>query len=331
MCANAMHIVILDDYQDAVRGLRCFASLSAHRTTVYTDTATDLDALVARLADADAVVLIRERTAIDDALLARLPKLRLVSQTGKISNHLDLDACTRHRVPVAEGIGSPTAPAELCWALVMAASRRLPQYVAELREGRWQQSRGTGLGRTLKGRTLGIWGYGKIGRLVAGYGRAFGMDVLVWGRDASREAAAADGFRAATDRAEFFAESDVLSLHLRLNASTRECVRFDDLSLMKPDAMLVNISRAELIAPGALEAALKAGRPGFAALDVFEREPILDADHPLLSLDNVVCTPHLGYVEQASYELYFEKAFANVLAFAEGAPQNIANPEVLQE
>ena len=324
-----MRIVVLDDYQDAVRSLASFATLAGHEVTVFTDTPDDVESLAARLVGADAVVLIRERTAITSELLDRLPGLKLVSQTGKISNHLDLEACTAHGVAVAEGVGSPVAPAELCWALVLAASRRLPQYWSELHAGHWQQSSGLGLGRSLKGLTLGIWGYGKIGRMVAGYGRAFGMDVLVWGRDPSREAASTDGYRVAAERDELFAESDVLSIHLRLNAGTRGCVRREDLARMKPDALFVNISRAELVESGALESALAAGRPGFAAVDVYEREPIVGADHPLLSMPNVVCTPHLGYVEQASYELYFAAAFQNIIAFAEGRPQNIANPQVL--
>lgn len=325
-----MQIAILDDYQDAVRSLDCFRTLAAagHRTTVWNDSPGDPQALAGRIADCDALVLIRERTAITAALLDRLPGLRLISQTGKISNHIDVAACTAHRVVVAEGVGSPVAPAELCWALVLAASRQVPQYTADLKRGRWQQAGTLGLGRVLKGRTLGIWGYGKIGRIVAGYGKAFGMHVLVWGRAPSLAAAAADGCAVAADKVDFFARSDVLTLHLRLNEATRGCVTRADLAAMKADALFVNTSRAELVAPGALEAALRAGRPGFAALDVFEQEPP-GPDDPLLHRDNVVCTPHLGYVEQASYELYFGKAFENVIAFASGSPQNIANPEAL--
>lgn len=318
-----MHIVIPDDYQDAVRELACFDKLAGHEVTIHTDTPPSLDVLVERLIDAEALVLIRERTAITAALLSRLPALKLISQTGKVSHHLDLGACAARGVAVAEGVGSPVAPAELCWALVLAASRRIPQYCSELRAGRWQSARGLGIGRALKGRTLGIWGYGKIGRIVAGYGRAFGMNVLVWGRDASLAAAREGGHRAANDRAELFGESDVLSLHLRLADATRACVGPADLALMKPDALFVNTSRAELVASGALEAALQAGRPGFAAVDVYESEPVLGAAHPLLAMENVVCTPHLGYVEQASYELYFNAAFDNVVAFAEGRPQNL--------
>jgi len=318
-----MQIVILDDYQNAVSGLACFAKLAEHQVTVYHDTARDATTLIERLREAEAVVLIRERTAITAEVLAHLPNLKLISQTGKVSQHLDLAACAAHEVAVAEGVGSPTAPAELCWALIMAASRYVPQYVAELQAGRWQMAHGLGLGRVLKGRTLGIWGLGKIGRIVASYGRAFGMQVLVWGREASHAAAQAEGYRVAHDRAEFFAQSDVLSLHLRLNEATRDCVSFADLSQMKPDALFVNISRAELVQTGALEAALAHGRPGFAALDVYVNEPILSAQHPLLQMPNVVCTPHLGYVERDSYELYFGAAFDNMLAFAAGQPTNL--------
>lgn len=322
-----MHIAVLDDYQDAVRKLDCFAKLAGHRVSVFNDSVADVESLAARLADVEALVLIRERTAIDEALLARLPKLKLISQTGKISSHLSVEACSAHGVAVAEGAGSPVAPAELAWALIMAAMRRIPQYGEELRKSRWQQSRGAGLGRVLKGQTLGIWSYGKIGKLVAGYGRAFGMNVLVWGREASCAAAVGDGFAVAADREYFFAQSDVVSLHLRLNEATRGIVRAADLARMKPDALLVNTSRAELVERGALLPALQAGRPGFAALDVFESEPLVDS--PLLHMDKVVCTPHLGYVEQASYELYFGLAFDNVLAYAAGKPANIANPQVL--
>lgn len=324
-----MKIVILDDYQDAVRHLACFGKLAGHEVTIYQDTTTDLAMLTERLQEAEAVVLIRERTAVTAALLARLPHLKLISQTGKISHHLDLAVCTAHGVAVAEGVGSPVAPAELCWALIMAASRHVPAYVAGLGNGRWQDNGGLGLGRTLKGLTLGIWGYGKIGRIVAGYGRAFGMKVLVWGREPSLAAAVADGYQAANGREAFFAASDILSLHLRLNTATQGCVTANDLALMKPDALFVNISRAELVASGALEAALGNGRPGFAALDVYQSEPILDGRHPLLGMKNVLGMPHLGYVEKNSYELYFNAAFDNILAFAAGQPQNIANPQVL--
>lgn len=307
-----MHVVIPDDYQDAVRGLACFATLAGHAVTVFHDTVKDVDALAERFADADALVLIRERTAITDELLAKLPRLKLISQTGKGTAHIDLDACARRGIQVAVGTGSPHAPAELTWALVLASMRRIPEEAASLRSGGWQ----TGLGRTLRGRTLGVWGYGKIGSLVAGFGRAFGMNVVVWGREGSLARAAADGYTAAPSRAAFFAEADVLSLHLRVTSDTRGIVTADDLGRMKPDALLVNTSRAELVAEGALVAALNAGRPGFAAVDVYEDEPVIAAAHPLLSLPNTLCTPHLGYVENDSYELYFRQAFDAVNTFA---------------
>ena len=297
-----MRVVIPDDYQDAVRGLACFAKLAEHDVTIYNDTVTDVDALAERFRDADALVLIRERTSIDDALLSRLPQLQLIAQTGRGTAHIDVEACKRRGVHVATGTGSPYAPAELTWALVLASMRRIPQEAAALRAGRWQ----TGLGSTLRGRTLGVWGYGKIGSLVAGFGRAFGMNVLV-----SR--ANDDGYTHAT-REELFERSDVLSLHLRLTEETRGIVTAADLARMKPDALLVNTARAELIAPGVLAAALRAGRPGFAAVDVYDEEPALT--DPLLALDNVLATPHLGYVERDSYELYFGQAFDAVNAFA---------------
>lgn len=320
-----MRIVIPDDYQDAVRGLVCFTKLAGHDVTVYTDIVREPAALAERFRGAEALVLIRERTAIPDVLLAELPDLRLISQTGRGIPHIDLAACTRRGVAVAVGTGSPYAPAELTWALVLASLRHIPYEVARLRAGHWQSTLGTGL----RGRTLGIWGYGKIGTLVAGYGLAFGMDVLVWGREGSRTRAQADGYAVAPDRETLFDRSDILSLHLKLDPETRGIVTAADLARMKPTALLVNTSRAGLIEPGALEAALRAGRPGFAAVDVFEDEPVLGAAHPLLALDNALCTPHLGYVEKDSYELYFGEAFDQILAFAAGRPLRVINPEVL--
>ncbi|MET7143906.1 D-2-hydroxyacid dehydrogenase family protein [Xanthomonas sp. PPL139] len=324
-----MRILVADDYQDAVRHLPCFARLQAHSVQVLTALAPDRATFVRHAAEAEALVLIRERTRIDAALLAQLPTLRLISQTGRIGEHIDLAACTARGVAVAEGVGSPVAPAELTWALLMAASRRLPAYRDALLAGHWQVTGDAQLGRSLDGLTLGIWSYGKIGRRVAAYGRAFGMQVQVWGSEDSCAQARADGFAVAASREALFAESDVLSLHRRLVAATRHQIGLDDLLRMKPDALLVNTSRAELLAPGALLAALDAGRPGQAALDVFEQEPVLDPRHPLLRHPRVLATPHLGYVEQASYDLYFGTAFDNVLAFAAGTPQRLANPEVL--
>ena len=322
-----MRIVIPDDYQNAVRGLACFSKLAEHDVTVFTDTVRETGALVERFEAAEALVLIRERTPIRDELLARLPRLKLISQTGKGTSHIDVAACTRRGIVVAAGTGSPYATAELTWALVLASRRHIPYETARLRAGHWQSTLGLGL----RGRTLGIWGYGKIGSVVAGYGRAFGMNVIVWGREGSQSRAQADGYAVAADRNALFEQSDALSLHIKLSKETRGLVTASDLARMKEDALLVNTSRAELIEPGALEAALRKGRPGFAAVDVYEEEPILGAAHPLLAMDNAVCTPHLGYVEKDGYELYFGQAFDQVLAFAAGNPIRVVNPEVLDE
>jgi len=332
-----MNIVILDDYQDVVRKLKCAAKLEAYQTKVFTNTVKGLGQLSIRLRDADVVVLIRERTHITRQLVDKLPRLKLIAQTGKAGSHIDIAACTERGIAVAEGTGSPVAPAELTWALIMAAMRRLPQYIGNLKHGAWQQAGlkvgsmppNFGLGTVLKGKTLGIWGYGKIGQLLAGYGRAFGMRVLVWGREASREKALLDGHQAAASREEFFSDSDVLSLHLRLNDETRGIVTAADLERMKTTALLVNTSRAELIEPDALINALNRGRPGMGAVDVFESEPILQG-HALLRLENCICTPHIGYVEQDSYEMYLGGAFDNVLNFIQGTPTNIVNPDALE-
>ncbi len=332
-----MNIIILDDYQDAVRKLKCATLLEPLNAKVFTNTVKGIGQLAVRLRDADVLVLIRERTQFPKALLEKLPRLKLISQTGRIGSHVDIETCTRMGIAVAEGVGSPVAPAELTWALIMAAMRRLPQYVGNLKHGAWQQSGlkaasmppNFGIGMVLSGKTLGIWGYGKVGRLVAGYGRAFGMRVLVWGSEATRERAVIDGHQAAVDCESFFETSDVLSLHLRLSDTSRGIVRHDALARMKPTALLVNTSRAELIEDGALVAALNRGRPGMAAVDVFESEPILQG-HPLLRLENAVCTPHIGYVEQDSYELYFRAAFENVLSFINKNPTNLVNPEALK-
>ena len=327
-----MRIAVLDDYQDAVRGLSCFRLLDGHEVKVFTHPTRGLGQLAIRLAPYDALVLIRERTAFSAALLARLPNLKLISQTGKVSGHIDVAAATEQGLVIAEGIGSPVAPSELTWALIMAASRKIVPYANNLKDGLWQTASTNpvlnGLGRSLHGRTLAIWGYGKIGRLVAGYARAFGMRVLVWGSEASRQAAVADGYEAAPSREALFAQADVLTLHLRLLEATRGIVKADDLARMKPDALFVNTSRAELVDEGALEQSLRAGRPGHAALDVFASEP-LRADSPLLRIPTVLATPHLGYVEQDSYEIYFQAAFENVVRFAAGAPDNLLNPEAL--
>jgi D-3-phosphoglycerate dehydrogenase len=332
-----MNIVILDDYQDVVRKLACAAKLENYPPKVYTNTVKGQGQLSVRLKDADVVVLIRERSVITRQLVEKLPKLKLIAQTGRIGSHIDIAACTERGIAVAEGTGSPVAPAELTWALVMAAMRRLPQYIAHLKHGAWQQSglkaaampANFSLGTVLRGKTLGIWGYGKIGQLVAGYGKAFGMNTVVWGRDGSATRAQADGLPVADSRADFFARCDVVSLHLRLNDETRHMVTLEDLSMIKPTALLVNTSRAELVEPEALIAALNRGRPGMAAVDVFESEPILQG-HALLRLENCICTPHIGYVELHSYEMYFGAAFDNVVNFIRGTPTNIVNPGALQ-
>jgi D-3-phosphoglycerate dehydrogenase len=332
-----MNIVILDDYQDAVRKLQCAEKLEPYPAKVFTNTVKGVGQLSIRLRDADVLVLIRERTPITRQLIEKLPKLKLIAQTGRVGKHVDVAACTERGIAVAEGIGSPVAPAELTWALIMAAMRRIPQYVASLKHGAWQQSGlksqsmpvNFGLGQVLRGKTLGIWSYGKVGSLVAGYGKAFGMKVLVWGSEDARQRAMADGFDVATDQQSLFSQSDVLTLHLRLAETTQGCVTSDNLALMKPTSLLVNTSRAELLEPEALLTALNRGRPGMAAVDVFESEPILQG-HALLRLENCICTPHIGYVEQDSYEAYFSAAFDNVVNFIRGTPTNIVNPGALQ-
>ena len=332
-----MNIIILDDYQDAVRKLQCAAKLESLNAKVFTNTVKGIGQLSVRLRDAEVLVLIRERTHFPRQLLEKLPRLKLIAQTGKVGSHIDVEACTRLGICVAEGAGSPVAPAELTWALIMAAMRRLPQYIGNLKHGAWQQSGlksasmlpNFGLGMVLRGKTLGIWGYGKIGQIVAGYGRAFGMHVSVWGSESAREKARADGHTAADSCESFFKSCDVLSLHLRLSDTTRGVVSLESLSRMKPTALLVNTSRAELIEEGALVSALNRGRPGLAAVDVFETEPILQGQ-PLLRLENAVCTPHIGYVEQDSYELYFGSAFDNVINFIRNEPSNIVNPDALK-
>jgi D-3-phosphoglycerate dehydrogenase len=327
-----MKIAILDDYQDNVRHLDCFTLLAEHDVKIFNNSTKGIGQLAIRLADFDALVLIRERTALTKALLDKLPKLKLIAQTGKVSGHIDVTAATAAGIAIAEGSGDPTAPAELTWALIMAAMRKIPQYSANLKDGAWQQAslqaEHNGLGNVLKGKILGIWGYGKIGRMIAGYGKAFGMRVVIWGREASRTMAERDGYHLAETKDAFFSEADVLSLHLRLNDATHGIVTVADLALMKSSAMIVNTSRAELIAAGALQAGLEHGRPGFAALDVFESEP-LAADSPLLRMENVLATPHLGYVEKNSYEIYFRAAFENIVNFANGTPSGLLNPEAM--
>jgi D-3-phosphoglycerate dehydrogenase len=320
-------VAILDDYHDTLRGLTCFAKLAGHEVTIWTDHVQDDDVLAERLADAEALVLIRERTQIRAPLLERLPNLRLISQRS-VYPHVDVEACTRLGVILSSNLHADTpsyAAAELTWALVLAAMRDLPRQVEAMKAGRWQ----VGVGQTLRGKTLGIHGYGRIGSVVAGYGRAFGMRVQVWAREAARARAVADGYAVAEGKADFFETSDVISLHMRLVDATRGIVTAEDLAAMKPTALLVNTSRAGLIAPGALVAALKAGRPGMAALDVFETEPVLDVAHPLLTLPNVICTPHIGYVSRDEYEIQFADIFDQVMAYAAGSPINVVNPGVV--
>ena len=324
-----MKISILDDYFDTLRTLACFRKLEGHEVTVWNDHVQDTDRLAERLKDADALVLIRERTKIRAPLLERLPKLKLISQRS-VYPHIDVDACTRQGIVVSSNMhaGTPSySTAELTWALILAAVRRIPQQAAALKAGRWQ----LGVGTTLRGKTLGIYGYGRIGEVVAGYGKAFGMNVQVWAREAARERARSQGYTVARSKEAFFEECDVISLHMRLVDATRGIVKAADLARMKPTALLVNTSRAPLVEPGALLAALKAGRPGMAAVDVYEEEPVVGGAHPLLTLDNVVCTPHIGYVTRDEYEIQFSDIFDQIVAYARGTPINVVNPDVLKK
>jgi D-3-phosphoglycerate dehydrogenase / 2-oxoglutarate reductase len=323
-----MNIAILDDYQDTIRTLPSFGKVAGQAVTIWNDHTKDVDVLAERLRGTEALALIRERTPIRAPLLERLDNLRIISQVS-VYPHIDVDACTRRGVIVSSATlpGRPSyATAELTWGLIIAAFRRIPQEMAALKAGRWQTS---SIGVGLRGRTLGIYGYGRIGGVVAGYGKAFGMDVVAWGREASIAGARADGFPTAASKEALFEESDVVTLHLRLIDATRGIVTAADLARMKPTALIVNTSRAGLIAPGALEAALRAGRPGMAAVDVYEDEPVLGARHQLLAMDNVVCTPHLGYVERDGLEMQFSTIFDQILAYASGKPINVVNPEVL--
>ena len=322
-----MRVTILDDYFDTLRTLRCFEKLAPFEVTVFNDHLEDVDALAERLKDTEALVLIRERTRIGASLLSRLPRLRLISQRS-VYPHIDIDACSRLGVIVSSSLheGTPSyAAAELTWGLVVAAMRQIPQQVAALRAGRWQ----IGVGHSLRGKTLGIYGYGRIGRVVAGYGSAFGMNVQVWAREASRTRARVEGYKVSESKEAFFEESDVLSLHMRLVEATRGIVSAADLARMQPSALLVNTSRAGLIEAGALLPALQAGRPGMAALDVYEQEPLLDPAHPLLAMENVICTPHIGYVTRDEYEIQFSDIFDQVVAYASGSPTNVVNPDAL--
>ncbi len=323
-----MKISILDDYHDTLRTLECYKKLEGHEIRIWNDHVQEVDALAERLQDTEVLVLIRERTAIRQELLQRLDKLRLISQRS-VYPHIDVDACTQLGVVVSSSqhAGTPSyAAAELTWALVLAAMRQVPQQMSALKAGKWQ----IGVGNGLRDKTLGIYGYGRIGSVVAGYGKAFGMNILVWGREVSLNRARSDGYAAARSKEQFFSECDVLSLHMRLVEATRGIVTDQDLACMKSTALLVNTSRAGLIQPGALIAALKAGRPALAAIDVYEQEPVLDLSYPLFAMDNVVCTPHIGYVTREEYEVQFSDIFDQIVAYAAGTPIDVVNPQVLK-
>src|SRR5262245_8978983 len=322
-----MKITILDDYFDTLKTLACFRKLDGHEVEIWTDHVQDNEILAGRLRDTEVLVLIRERTEIRAPLLERLHKLKLISQRS-VYPHIDIDACTRQGVIVSSNqhAGTPSyAAAELTWGLVLAAMRQIPQQMAALKAGKWQ----IGVGSGLRSKTLGIYGYGRIGSVVAGYGKAFGMNVIVWAREESLTRARADGYTPASSKEPFFEESDVLSLHMRLVDATRGIVTETDLARMKPGALLVNTSRAALIEPGALVSALRAGRPGMAAIDVYEKEPVSDTSHPLLTMDNVICTPHIGYVSRDEYEIQFADIFDQIMAYCAGKPIHVVNPEVL--
>ena len=321
-----MKIAVIDDYQNAFKTLKCFPKLSGHEVVVYTDPETDIGKLADRLKDADAVLLTQQRTYFPRPLIEKLPKLKLIGQTGRAASHVDLEACTEKGIVVsAGGSGNSNATAELTWGLILSALRNLPYEVKRLKEGHWQSTLGIGV----NGKTLGIYAYGKIGSIVAGVGRAFGARVMCWGREGSTGRAKAAGLEVAKSREEFFSEADILSLHLPLNKDTRGIVTAADLARMKPTSLIVNASRSGLIAKGALEEAVKAGRPGMAAVDVYDQEPVLGADHPLFKMNNVTCTPHLGYVTRESYEEYYAVVVDDILAFAAGKPNHVLNPAVL--
>lgn len=320
-----MKITIVDDYQNAIKDLKCFEILRGQDVQILHLTEKDPQLLAEKLKDTNILVLTRERTEINEELLSLLPNLKLISQTGKISNHLNLSICTKYKVAVAEGSGSPVAPAELTWALLMNTVRQIPQAIEGMKNGRWQIN----IGSSIHGKTIGIWGYGKIGQRIAQYAKAFGAKVLIWGSEQSREKALNDGFEKADSKEMFFQTADIISLHLRLNEYTIGIVKESDLMLMKENSTLINTARSELIKEGALLKCLKNGKPSFLGIDVYDEEPIYNKDFELLTLSNVVCTPHIGYVEKNGYELYFSKAFENVINYIEGNATNIANREVL--
>ena len=321
-----MKIAVLDDYQDAFRQLAGFARLQGHDVVVFRDTEKDPAKLAARLADADAVLLTQQRSPFPRAVIEKLPKLKLVAQTGRNTNHIDVAACTEKGIVVAAaGSGTPNATAELAWGLILASLRNIPHEVEQLKKGVWQTTVGTGV----HGKTLGVYAPGRIGGCVAQVGKAFGMKVTCWGRDASKAKAREAGYEVPATREEFFAHADVISLHIPLNKETRGIVTAADLACMKPTALFVNTSRAPLVAAGALEEALSKGRPGFAAVDVYDDEPVVGGNHPLLKMPNVICTPHLGYVEKSTYDAYYGAAIDGIVGFAAGKPVNVLNPEAL--
>ena len=320
-----MKITILDDYQNIIDKLDCFKLLEDQEVQILHTSEKDIEKLAKLIQDAEILVLTRERTEITEELLSKLPKLKLISQTGKISNHLDINVCNKYKVAVAEGVGSPIAPAELTWALLMNTVRQIPQAIEGMKQGQWQ----TNIGNTIHGKTLGIWGYGKIGQKIAQYAKVFGAKVIVWGSETSRNKAIADGFEAALTKEYFFKETDIVTLHLRLSNQTIGIVKETDLFNMKENSVFINTARAELVEKNGLENVLKSGKKISVGLDVYETEPIYDSNHEFLTMENLVCTPHLGYVEKNGYELYFGKAFENIINYINGTPNNIANPEVL--
>lgn len=320
-----MKITILDDYQNIIESLSCFDLLKGQNVQIVHETEKNATILASLIRDSEVLVLTRERTEITDELLSKLPNLKLISQTGKISNHLDLNTCTKYNVAVAEGVGSPIAPAELTWALLMNSVRQIPQSIEGMKNGKWQIN----IGSAIHGKTIGIWGYGKIGQKIAQYAKAFGAKVLIWGSENSRSKAIEDGFEKAVTKEFFFRNADIITLHLRLNGKTFGIVKESDLLSMKENSVLINTARAELIEKDGLLNVLKSGKNIFAGVDVYEDEPIYDVNYELLKMDNVLCTPHLGYVERNGYEQYFGKAFENVMNYINGNPTNIANPETL--
>ena len=323
-----MRIAVLDDYQDVFRTLKCHARLKGHDVTAYHDSVKEPAKLTERLNGADAVILLQQRTPFPRAAAEKARTLKLISQTGRNVNHIDVAACTERGILVCgSGAGLPNHTAELTWGLIFSALRHIPEEVQRFKAGQWQ----TTLGTTVVGKTLGVYAYGRIGSIVARVGKAFEMHVICWGREGSTGKARANGFEVAASREAFFETADIVSLHLPLNKETRGIVTHADLARMKPSSLIVNTSRGPIIEAESLLKALKAGRPGFGAFDVYDDEPVLGGNHPLLKMDNVICTPHLGYVDRDTYEKYYGAAVDAIVAYAEGKPVNVLNPEVLQK